>query len=277
MRVRAISGVVQRNDMSDSMSPFGIFTDDNIVNQRYYRRDSRQQGHRLTNRLALANYIDSSIEVEQFEDITSEPDAPVKQQDLVKSPTALLPPPQLSAVAEDITAFSNDSFENSTDAAATSNLPRYTVLSVADLLNATDYDNVTAMESAEVKEQTVAPVTVAPTTPVPLHTKLFNEVMTYVPPTEPPIYFTLVNARSTTRGPLYRNLKYGEVVRKAKPYKKLNLKAPKGISKKSKRFDLAKALFRLQGNRRLVSRDIGPPGRKVPLPHGWRVTQLRNG
>ncbi|VDK63613.1 unnamed protein product [Cylicostephanus goldi] len=106
-------------------------------------------------------------------------------------------------------------------------------------------------------------------------TTLIDEVVTFRPPTDPPVFATLLHSVPTsTRRPRIVKLNDGEVKhRSSGKVKKTNF-FPRQKTRGHKR-KLEKAVKRLRGNRKLVSRDVGPVGRRVPIPRGWRVTNIR--
>lgn len=53
-----------------------------------------------------------------------------------------------------------------------------------------------------------------------------------------------------------------------------NLFTPKKMNEQRK-LNLEQVLMKVRGNRKVVSHDIGPPGDEIPLPIGWKLTQIR--
>ncbi|VDM55532.1 unnamed protein product [Angiostrongylus costaricensis] len=54
----------------------------------------------------------------------------------------------------------------------------------------------------------------------------------------------------------------------------VNLFVPKKANEQ-RRLNLEQVLMKVRGNRKVVSHDIGPPGDEIPLPIGWKLTQIR--
>ncbi|EYC22986.1 hypothetical protein Y032_0016g3056 [Ancylostoma ceylanicum] len=213
------------------------------------------------------DYIGSSIEDQHFDDLTVDTDPDVKQQALMP-----VPPPALSPIAEDITLTSKVPAKSAQKQTTTTS-PKYTIITVATVVN--DSEGSTDTEPLEVLEQSVTPAFLKP---AQFKTTLVDEVVTYAPPSEPPIFSTLVHSwKGTPRPPLHK-LNDGEVKHKANALKK-KLRKQKivtmSIVKPKKVFDAPQRLRLVKGRRNLVSHDIGPPGRKFSVPRGWRVIQLK--
>ncbi|KAL6735073.1 hypothetical protein Aduo_005550 [Ancylostoma duodenale] len=217
--------------------------------------------------------IGSSIEDQHFDDLTVEPDPPVKPHALLPvQPVVPLPPPALSLLAEDITLTSSAPAKRAQEQTTTTS-PKYTIITVASVLN--DTESATDTEPLEVLEQSVTPTFFRP---APFKTTLVDEVVTYAPPSAPPIFTTLVHSwGGTPRPPLYK-VNDGEVKHKTnvlkKKLRKLKIVA-EAILKPKKAFDAPQRLRLVKERRNLVSHDIGPPGRKFSVPRGWRVVQFR--
>ncbi|KHJ97078.1 hypothetical protein OESDEN_02954 [Oesophagostomum dentatum] len=283
--------------------------------------------------MLASDSIDASLENQNFDDLTVESDFSTEQQLLdPDSPPFFLPPPDdVPPVPEDITATLAASpqagattgpgatiqlFPSTDSTTQVSPNPTFTtqapptetgstVQTFPTLLTNTDPVSFTASETTVVREQVTT--TTVPT-PTQFVTTLLDEVVTFIPPSDPPIFVTLVRGESknwhTSKVPIESQifatlvtaattisprrqlrLNDGEVNPKRKFFKKNpNRKTVENAKEEpvvesaadlaKRALNLEKALLLARGNRRLVSKDVGPTDVKVPVPKGWRVTEI---